>query len=219
MNKIKRRCIDRDLILYKRYIDDILVIAKSQRALDETFTRLHVDAIKLSREKPNNEGWLPFLNVDVRILEGRLETKWYRKAMKKDLIIRRDSAHPVRTKMQAARNMIYTAVDVSSAQYKEEARQTALGIARKNGYGEKEFESRMHGPQYRQGAPTVRVPFINDYFSTRIQKIFLKHGFQFNVISNTHQRLKGYWCSQEFITADVRTAVAPYAPIRQVFAN
>ena len=190
MNKIERRSIDRDILLYRRYIDDILIIAKSVESLDRVFTNLHTGAIKLSRESPDSDGWLPFLNVAIRIKQGRVETVWYRKQMKKDLIIHANSAHPQRTKLQAVRNMLYTAVAVSTSRHKEAAREKALSIIKRNGYRDKELEARIRGPRYFPNAPTLRIPFISDNFSIKLQKVFLKYNVTVNIAPKSPPTLR-----------------------------
>ena len=106
MNKIESRSVNRDIILYKRYIDDILIIGENKAAVDEVFKNLHTDDIRLTREEPDAEGWLAYLNMKIRLKEEGFESEWYRKNIKKDLILREDSAHSVVTKIQTVRNMI-----------------------------------------------------------------------------------------------------------------
>ena len=63
MDYIENRTFLNDVILYKRYIDDVIVIAKSKETLSSVYNSLNdVDHyIKLARETSENE-WLPFLN-------------------------------------------------------------------------------------------------------------------------------------------------------------
>ena len=63
MDYIENRTFLNDVILYKRYIDDVIVIAKSKETLSSVYNSLNdVDHyIKLARETSEN-GWLPFLN-------------------------------------------------------------------------------------------------------------------------------------------------------------
>ena len=190
MDRIERNSIDRDVILYKRYIDDILIIARSQESLTKVFECLHRDAIRLTRESPNSDGWLAFLNLAIRIREGSIETKWYRKLSRKNIIINCKSAHPYRVKVQTIRNMIYTAKDVSSSQFKEESRNRALELAYSNGYTEKSLEARVRSPRYVKGAPCLRIPFISDSFSFELQRIFKKYGIAVNVLPKPSRTLK-----------------------------
>uniref|UniRef100_A0A0M3JA55 Reverse transcriptase domain-containing protein n=1 Tax=Anisakis simplex TaxID=6269 RepID=A0A0M3JA55_ANISI len=66
MDSVERRCIIRDVVLYRRYIDDILIITKEDKCMDSIFSLMNsrTEEIKFTREAPNEEGWLPFLDVE-----------------------------------------------------------------------------------------------------------------------------------------------------------
>ena len=57
-----------DVILYKRYIDDNIVIAKSKEKLNSVYDFLNAinSHIKFTRET-TEDGWLPFLDVKINI--------------------------------------------------------------------------------------------------------------------------------------------------------
>uniref|UniRef100_A0A9J2PUT5 Uncharacterized protein n=1 Tax=Ascaris lumbricoides TaxID=6252 RepID=A0A9J2PUT5_ASCLU len=57
---------------------------------------LYQDAIRLTRESPDNDGWLAYLNLAIRNKEAHIEPKFYRKAMKKDVLINSDGVCEIR---------------------------------------------------------------------------------------------------------------------------
>ena len=190
MDKLERRSVDRDVILYKRYIDDIIVITDSEEKLQKVFNDLHQDNIRLTRESPDDQGWLPYLNMALQFDEDGFKSKWYRKAAKRDLMIRRTSAHPEGVKLQTIKNMIRTAKDVSSAAYKDESEKMALAVARANDYTEDDIASSARGPRYIRGAAVLRIPFISDRFSIKIQKIFARYRMPVNIAVKPPPTLK-----------------------------
>ena len=101
------------------------------------------------------------------------------------------SGHPQRTKVQTMRNLVYTAVDMSSSEeLKQESRERALEIAENNGFSENDLEVRSRSPRFVQGAPCLRVPFISDDFGIQLQRIFRKYGITVNIIPKCAQTLK-----------------------------
>ena len=82
----------RDIVLYKRYIDDILVVEKAGEAVIELFMKLHKENIKLTRSTKDYEGWQ--LEYCSEIIMGSSEVKLYRRPSNRDIIIKYHSAHP-----------------------------------------------------------------------------------------------------------------------------
>lgn len=78
MGRLERNAINRDTKchLHKGYTDDILIIAKFRRVMEEIFHNLHSDAICLSR-----------CAVVIRIRDEAFETEWYTKPTSKNLLL------------------------------------------------------------------------------------------------------------------------------------
>ena len=129
MDYIESRCITGDLILYKRYLDDTIVIARDQITLDNVFNALNeIDTnVKFTREKVDDNGWLPFLDLKLSLKNG-LETTRHRKSMKKDIISNADSAHPSYTKGNTVNALIHRFEILSSKKHKAESRSQAIKI-------------------------------------------------------------------------------------------
>ena len=81
MEYFESRCITGDLILYKRYLHDNIVIARNQITLDNVFNALNeIDTnVKFTREKVDDNGWLPFLDLKLSLKNGS-ETTWHTKS-------------------------------------------------------------------------------------------------------------------------------------------
>ena len=105
-------------------------------------------------------------------------------------MIHSNSAHPEKTKIQNLRNMIRTAEEVSSAPFKNLARQRAVEIALCNGYREEALNSRYRSPFYFPQAPCLRLPFITERFSVKLQRIFLKYDLTVNIVCQAPQTLR-----------------------------
>ena len=63
--------------------------------MDECFKILNQQSqyIKFTREKPR-DGWLPYLNAQVKLSDGIVRVKWYRKESSKNILVNVKSAHP-----------------------------------------------------------------------------------------------------------------------------
>ena len=169
MDYIESRCITGDLILYKRYIDDTILIARDQITLDNVFNTLNnIDMnVKFTREKMDDNGWLPFLDIKLSLKNG-LETAWYRKSMKKNIILNANSAHPAYTKLNTANALIHRSEMLSSEKYKTESRSQALNILISNGYEDNYTSNHHKSFHYNNQLPLLRIPFLTDTFTRKL---------------------------------------------------
>ncbi|KAK6758222.1 hypothetical protein RB195_015816 [Necator americanus] len=93
MSSIEQPVIERLPQMYCRYIDDCFIIASTQSEMDECFRILNERSqyIKLTREQPK-DGWLPYLNAQIKLHNGIASVKWYRKESSKNILINAKSA-------------------------------------------------------------------------------------------------------------------------------
>ena len=136
MSKIEQPVLSRNPVMYCRYIDDCCIVTSTQSEMDECFEILNHQSqyIRLTREQPH-DGWLPFLNTQLMLTNGRMNVKWYRKGSCKNVILRAQSAHPVAVKRAVVRNMRRTAAQVcSGAVEREESLKLASENIENNGY-------------------------------------------------------------------------------------
>ncbi|EYC22563.1 hypothetical protein Y032_0017g3427 [Ancylostoma ceylanicum] len=79
LDHIEKLSLTSGILLYKRYIDDVFVIGDTKMDVDTTLERLNVfdPKVSVTIERPNADGYLPFLNTKVRIIQGQKEHLWY----------------------------------------------------------------------------------------------------------------------------------------------
>lgn len=213
MDAIEQAVIPSGIILYKRYIDDIIIIGTNKQVVDETYTKLHTGNIRLSREQADENGWLSFLDVELRFTDGRLESRWYRKPAKKNIILQAHSAHSYRIKYNIMQNMIGTAKKVSSENQIEYSLQSAYKILESNGY--RSTWNSTASTKYTPGLPTAKIPFISDHFTRRTQQIFTKYGISINVVSKSPQTLKGILVRSRLYETKCETKNCTICPSKQ----
>ncbi|EYC23386.1 hypothetical protein Y032_0015g2620 [Ancylostoma ceylanicum] len=78
LDHIERMSLTSGILLYKRYIDDVFVIGCDKTEVEKTLKRLNTfdDNISFTIEEPDDDGFLPFLNTKIRIVDGRTEYLW-----------------------------------------------------------------------------------------------------------------------------------------------
>ena len=91
--------------------------------------------VKFTREKADDNGRLPFLDVKLSLKNG-LETTRHRKSMKKDIILNVDSAHPSYTKANTVNASTQLSEILSSNKHKADTQLQAINIITSNGYEE-----------------------------------------------------------------------------------
>ena len=76
MSKIEEPVLARMPLMYCRYIDDCCIVTSTQSEMDECFNILNQQSqyIKLTRETPQ-EGWLPYLNTQMKLSNGVVNIK------------------------------------------------------------------------------------------------------------------------------------------------
>ena len=188
MGKIEEPVLSRQPLLYCRYIDDCCVITSTQSEMDECFRLLNEQSqyIKLTRETPR-EGWLPFLNTQLKLSNGMIHVKWYRKESSKNIIVHARSAHPINVKRAIIRNMFKTATEVCSGEAeRHESARLASAIAHENGCVSR-------GKQYCRASSESKandcskklplcIPFIWDRMSSAINRCLARAQLQDDVV-------------------------------------
>ena len=171
MDYIESRCITGDLILYKCYTDDTIVIFCDQITLDNVFNALNeIDTnVKFTREEVDDNGWLPLLDLKLSLKNG-LETTWHRKSMKKNIILNPDSAHPSYTNANTMNALIHRSEILSSKKHKAESRLQAIKIIKSNGYEDIYTSNHHKGLHYNNQLQLLRIglPFISDKFTRKV---------------------------------------------------
>ncbi|XGW19729.1 hypothetical protein V3C99_003515 [Haemonchus contortus] len=175
MGRIEEPVLERHPLMYCRYIDDCFIVTSTQFEMDECFRLMNEQSqyIKLTREIPHN-GWLPYLNTQVKVSSGVVSVKWYRKATSKNILIHATSAHPQAVKRAVVNNMLRTATSICTGEVElHESRRLACEIAAANGYTVTQGRGkRCTNTQGRSRVAKLPLclPFISDEVSTAIRR-------------------------------------------------
>ncbi|XGW33913.1 hypothetical protein V3C99_017986 [Haemonchus contortus] len=174
MSRIESPVIARMPIMYCRCIGDCCVTTSTQQEMDVLFDILNRQSqyIKFTREVWH-EGWLPYLNTQIKISGGRYHVKWYQKNRSKNILLHAKSAHPEAVKRAVVRNMYRTATGMCTGEVeREESRKLACETAKLNGYGTQRKRSGLEAylPRNRESVMHLRLPFISDKVSAEIRQ-------------------------------------------------
>uniref|UniRef100_A0A7I4YX19 Reverse transcriptase domain-containing protein n=1 Tax=Haemonchus contortus TaxID=6289 RepID=A0A7I4YX19_HAECO len=180
MSRIEEPVLARSPLMYCRYIDDCSIVTSTQSEMDKRFRIMNEQSqyIRLTREIPK-DGWLPYLNTQIKVSSGIVHVKWYRKRSSKNILIHATSAHPSAVKRAVIRNMYRTAARMcSGVTEREESRRLASAIARSNGCtvphgntGRSHVDRRNTS---RQNRLPLCLPFISDKVSAAIQRCIVR---------------------------------------------
>ncbi|EYB97674.1 hypothetical protein Y032_0138g2050 [Ancylostoma ceylanicum] len=188
MSKVEEPVLARMPQMYCRYIDDCCIITSTQSEMDECFRILNQQSqyIKFTRETPE-DGWLPYLNAKVKLSNGILKMKWYRKESSKNILINARSAHPTAIKRAVIRNMFRTAAMVCTGDHeRSESRKMASQIASSNGYFVSQHSRKHHivnrNHNQSENKLPLCLPFISDEVSAAIQKCIFRAELQNDVV-------------------------------------
>ena len=164
-------------LMYCRSIDDCCIFTSTQSEMDKCFEILNQQSqyIKLTREIPH-DGWLPYLNAQVKLSNGIVSMKWYRKESSKNILINVRSAHPASTKRAVIGNMFKTAMQMCSGERERcESRSLASQIACSNGYHcLPRIQHHANGDHIRDNKLPLCLPFISDNISTAFRKCIIR---------------------------------------------
>ena len=120
--------------------------------------------------------FVPFLGTQIRIdNRGNLEYKYYRKEQKKQITLNYRSHHPMKTKVEVARNFYKTAsISSSSPELVEKSFQVIDRLLRNNGYpNPRQFvNQQLKGGRVKQDPDvktvTLKLPYITEDISEQI---------------------------------------------------
>lgn len=192
MSRIEEPVLARLPLMYCRYIDDCLIMTSTQSEMDECFRLMNEQSsyIKLTREVPR-DGWLPYLNTQVKVSQGIISVKWFRKSSSKNILLHASSAHPSAVKRAVVKNMFRTATGVCTDELlRLESLRVASRIAAENGYATPISRHRRPAELYRRPAENISrqnrvplcLPFISDKLTAAIQRCIARAQLQDDVI-------------------------------------
>ncbi|KAK6731093.1 hypothetical protein RB195_007514 [Necator americanus] len=143
--------------------------------------------IKLTREQ-SKDGWLPYLNAQIKLHNGIASVKWYRKESSKNILINAKSAHPNGMKKAIIRNMVKTATAMCTGdREREESLKLATNIASSNCYSRLKSNTQSRTTNNtvripREGRIPLCIPFVSDSLTAAIHRTFLRAQLQDDVV-------------------------------------
>ena len=193
--------------IYVRYVDDVGTVAESCEEATAAFSCI-------ASEDPNGRlgweidfpesdaDWTPFLDTQIRIdRDGKLHTKFYRKEQKKHIILNLRSHHPMRTKIEVARNFYKSARECSSSpELKEESFKIADNLLRCNGYSNPRDIMKTHikgisGPPMDSSSVCLKLPYISEQISDQIPKFIKNCELHIRVVFTPGKKLRHLFSS------------------------
>ena len=176
--------------LYGRYIDDIFLAIDSNDEMESAFEALNhqCDSIRLTIERPDEEGWISFLDTQVRV-GNKVETRWYRKPSNRNILLHKKSAHPMRMKSNIISNTLARVNIASSREHLKTSKNLALKIIENNGYHIDLSKKRLNNRTIRSSVknlkkgPILKIPFICEKFTREIQKCIKAYNLPIQVVT------------------------------------
>ncbi|EYC45630.1 hypothetical protein Y032_0421g1170 [Ancylostoma ceylanicum] len=169
LDHIEKASLTNGIILYKRYIDDVFAIGSSSSELAATLANLNAkdENIEFTVEEPDRDGFLPFLNVNVRICDDTTEIRWYKKRSSKNIILHSRSAHPAYMKANVVRNLIGTSERIAART--SETVDTIKRILFENGYISGNMATWR--PYSAPDGITLVLPYLNERLAQQVNAI------------------------------------------------
>ena len=196
-------------IPHGRYVDDAYTLVSSRRDAEILFNRLAAQDPdnKLAWEiefpdEDNAQSFIPFLGNQIKISDGAVMSKFYRKPQKKNIVLHARSHHCLKTKVETAKNFYYTAENCStSPEFVEESLQVVDKLLRCNVYkNPRDLRTSKQGVSlgYKDKGHTLvhlKLPCMSEAISKQVIKFVRKHKLPVKVIFTPGRKLRDIFCS------------------------
>jgi hypothetical protein len=186
-------------ILYKRYIDDILLgpLPKSDftDTILETFNSVNTN-IQFTLEAPKPGEPIPFLDLSIYVKDKNIEYSWHVKPNHSNNSLRIDSWIPNSVKTNYIRNSIQTVTNRCSNKTLEAAAMHRLSTRfAKNGFHKVPVFTRPKKNKNKKAEQNgnnnifLKLDFVNDRLSRKIRNIVKKYDFPIQLINKPSKNL------------------------------
>ncbi|EYB87784.1 hypothetical protein Y032_0257g399 [Ancylostoma ceylanicum] len=163
LDHIERASLTSEILHYKRYIDDVFVIRTTEMEVEATLEKLNLfdPHVSFTVERPNDEGYLPFLNTKIRLTSGRKEYVRHKKAESANILVHSRSAHQQFIKTNVIQNLmktkgkLCTATDVG-------VERTIARILEENGYDNNPTTTATWFPHTTSHGIPLILPYVGD---------------------------------------------------------
>ena len=180
MDNIERQALStfHQIGLYKRYIDDVLILTTDRETADLIFYKMNNwrKCIKFEIEHPDQNNAISLLDFNVKINDGQVSFCFYKKLAKKNTFPHAKSAIPQECKQNAIRNELKR-IEERCTQEDERRKQVQLFEERLlvRGYDDPKALTktrRRRSEAKRTDWLYMEFPFINDNIHRRVKRIF-----------------------------------------------
>ena len=198
--------LDQHLTFYGRYVDDAGSFARTREEAEQfvsTIAEQDPDGLlKWEVDFPSEGEWTPFLDAEIRVVDGTVQHRFYRKPQKKPITLHHDSHHSTATKIATVRNFYRTAKLCSSSPENEEHSLRIVDhLLINNGYENPREMNKRRLPrppttsQSDMDCVTLTLPFISDSFTNHIQSFIKSHHLPIRLILRPGTTLHSLFCS------------------------
>ena len=170
------------LTIYVRYVDDVGTVTTDTEQANTIHTYLNEQhpTIKFEMELPDNNGYLPILDIKLNIdQDGNIHHKLYTKPASKGITLNFHSHHPSSVKRAVFANEFKRAQLCASAEHRAEAIQATPTKLTRNNYPSNwtnpHTRRRLKKKPHRPTTFTFNIPYINDKFNANVKHILTKH--------------------------------------------
>ena len=209
------------LTIYVRYVDDIGTTVLNTTDAHNILAYLNSKhpTIKFELELPDTDGYLPILDIQLKIDEhGNILHKLFTKKASKNITLHYLSHHPRSVKKAVVTNELTRATLCSSTAHRQDSISSARTKLIRNGYPSTWLNehTRNHKQKTKKNHPdtlfTLKIPFISDTFNYQVRRILNKHNIPArltNIPGLTLQKLTTKHSRPHKTTCNSKTCPAP----------
>ncbi|XP_067127921.1 uncharacterized protein [Centruroides vittatus] len=152
-----------DIIFYKRYVDDVFIIWKDNRRIEQFLIAINSNDHGLKLEQKNHTH-LHFLDIDIKFKQGNVQTVVYLKPTHAPLYIPSWSNYPYKYKLSAFKSLIKRAFLYCT---NVQDRLTEIGRIKRtttnSGYKTATIEGLVKSYRQHKGKKDTKVDAINKF--------------------------------------------------------
>ena len=192
---------------YGKYIDDAYTIVSCEQEAIDLFNSISKQdpdgLLKWEIDFPKSpDEFTPFLGTSVNVdHEGNINYRYYRKTQKKNITLHAKSHHPLRTKVEVAKNFYKTAEKSSSSvDLAEESKSLVDKLLLCNGYTDPRTFIKTHTPTPNMSYISMeekvclKIPYVSEFVSYEILRYIRKRKLPINVIFTPRNKLRDILC-------------------------
>ncbi|EYC33600.1 hypothetical protein Y032_0002g888 [Ancylostoma ceylanicum] len=202
LDHIERATLTSRILLYKRYIDDVFVIGTTEMEVEATLEKLNAfdPYASFTIERPDNEGYLSFLNTKIRLSGGQKEYVWYKKAASANILVHSKSAHPQFIKANVVRNLMKTEEKLCTATDVGVER-TVARILEENGYDGNPTTNDTWFPHPTSDGIPLILPYVGDRAVRAVNEVVKQAGLPIRLVFRPSSTLNNLLTSTQIYEA------------------